>query len=208
MVVARNWFGYSSFYVDITLMAQYSENLNTVVVRVDANDMEGWWYEGAGIYRHTWLVRRNSVHVITDGVNANPVRDTNGAWFVPVEVTLENSGRDQANAEVAVMLIGLNGMEVTQGKSCTVVTALARSVAKINIFVASPKFWSVADPPLYYARATVSSGGKTNDEVMTTCGFRTIRFDADKGFFEGLASWLGRQRDGHRKRTVNYCDTK
>ena len=102
-VVAHNWCGYTSFHVDITPMVQYGDHLNTIVVRVDANAMEGWWYEGAGIYRHTWLVKRNPVHVITDGVYANPVRDEQGAWTLPVEVTLENSGRDAANSEVAVM---------------------------------------------------------------------------------------------------------
>ena len=52
--------------------------LNTIAVRVDANDMEGWWYEGGGIYRHTWLVKRSPVHIMTDGVYANPVKG--GGW--------------------------------------------------------------------------------------------------------------------------------
>lgn len=182
-IVARNWCGYTSFYVDITPMVQYGDTLNTIVVRVDANPMEGWWYEGAGIYRHTWLVKRDPVHVITDGVYANPVRDENGAWTLPVEVTLENSGRDVANSEVTVTLIDSSGKQVAQAKAAANVAALAQSVAKISIPVVKPELWSVEKPVLYSVRTVVSVGGKPSDEVTTTCGFRTIRFDADKGFF-------------------------
>ena len=68
-----------------------------IAVRVDADDMEGWWYEGAGIYRHTWLVKRSPVHIITDGVYANPVRGADGKWTIPVEVTLSNTGTNAAS---------------------------------------------------------------------------------------------------------------
>ena len=182
-IVARSWCGYTSFYVDISPMVQYGDNYNTVVVRVDANAMEGWWYEGAGIYRHTWLVKRNPVHVVTDGVYASPVRDEKGAWTLPVEVTLENSGRDAADSEVAVTLIDPSGKQVAQAKASANVAELAQSVAKLSIPVAKPELWSVDRPVLYSVRTVVSVAKKASDEVMTACGFRTIRFDAEKGFF-------------------------
>ena len=34
-----------------------------VLVRVDATLGDGWFYEGAGIYRHVWLTKTNPVHV-------------------------------------------------------------------------------------------------------------------------------------------------
>ena len=61
----RNWSGYNSIYIDITPFAHYGSDLNVIAVQVDANAMEGWWYEGAGMYRHTWLVERNPVHIET-----------------------------------------------------------------------------------------------------------------------------------------------
>lgn len=182
-VVTRNWCGYTSFYVDITPMIQYGDNLNTVAVRVDANAMEGWWYEGAGIYRHAWLVKRNPVHVITDGVYANPVRDASGGWTVPVAVTLENSGRNAVDAEVAVAVLDSNDKEIAQGKTTTTIATLNRSVAELSIPVLSPKLWSVDEPTLYHVRTTVLLDGKPSDEVTINCGFRSIRFDADQGFF-------------------------
>ncbi|MCX6910880.1 MAG: beta-galactosidase, partial [Verrucomicrobia bacterium] len=182
-VVHRNWCGYTSFYIDITPFAQFGDHANTIVVRVDANVMEGWWYEGAGIYRHTWLVKRNPVHIVTDGVFANPVRDAKGRWSLPVEATLANSGREAAPVEVAVTLTGPDGKLVAQGRAKTALKPLGESVAKLSLPVEAPRLWSVDEPTLYRVRTVVTRNGAPLDEVTTTCGFRTLRFDADKGFF-------------------------
>ena len=85
---ARSWSGYTSTYVDITPIAKFGDEVNVIAVQVDAVAQEGWWYEGAGLYRHTWLVKRSPVHIETDGVYANPGRDTAGKWTIPVETEL------------------------------------------------------------------------------------------------------------------------
>ncbi|MEI8292092.1 MAG: glycoside hydrolase family 2 TIM barrel-domain containing protein, partial [Verrucomicrobiota bacterium] len=182
-IVARNWCGYTSFYVDITPLAKYGKAVNTIAVRVDANAMEGWWYEGAGIYRHTWLMKRNPVHIATDGVYANPIRKSVGSWTVPVEVTLANSGPDSVKTEVAVTLLDPSGREIARRKTSVSLGALAEAVAKVSIPVSKPKLWSLDEPVLYRVCTVVSRAGRVVDAVTNTCGFRTIRFDADKGFF-------------------------
>ena len=48
--------GYSSFRYDVTDLANCGGE-NTLAVRVDASEFEGWFYEGAGIYRHVWLLK-------------------------------------------------------------------------------------------------------------------------------------------------------
>jgi len=182
-IVARNWCGYTSFAVDITPMLVFGDIPNTVVVRVDANAMEGWWYEGAGIYRHTWLVRREPVHITTDGIYANPVCGVNGSWTLPVEVTLKNSGPRAAEAEVAVALLAPDGRRVAEVVSRTTVDALNQSPVHFLLPVENPVLWMLEKPDLYSVHTVVSVAGEASDEVTTTCGFRTIRFDADEGFF-------------------------
>lgn len=180
--VHRNWNGYTSFYIDITSMAQYGDAVNTISVQVNANDMEGWWYEGGGIYRHTWLVKRSPVHIVTDGVSADPVKGANGRWRIPVEITLENSGNTSSTARVEVSVADPQGKKVAVGTATATLASWQKRDVKLSIPVNSPQLWSVARPNLYKVTTTVVSGGKV-DEVSTKCGFRTIRFDATKGFF-------------------------
>lgn len=182
--VAHNFCGYNSIYVDVTPMARYGNDENTIAVRVDADAMEGWWYEGAGIYRHTWLVKRSPVHVVTDGVYANPVRDAKGKWTIPAEVTLANTGTNAASALVEIGVFDSAGKKIAGGKSATVnLMPMDQAVAKVLIPVKLPQIWSAEQPNLYTVRTTVTSDGKPVDSVDSTCGFRTIRFDKDKGFF-------------------------
>ena len=56
--VAHTWSGYNSVYIDLTPFARLWRSAQLAVIRADANAMQGWWYEGAGMYRHTWLVKR------------------------------------------------------------------------------------------------------------------------------------------------------
>lgn len=182
--VAHNFCGYTSFYVDVTPMVRYGNDENTIAVRVDAETMGGWWYEGAGIYRHTWLVKRSPVHVITDGVYANPVKGKNSKWTIPVEVTLGNTGHDAVSAAVEVGVFDSAGKKIAGGQSKPVsIVPQDQALAKLLISMDSPQLWSVDHPHLYEVRTTVLSDSKQVDAVSTKCGFRTIRFDKDKGFF-------------------------
>ena len=182
-LVVRNFCGYTSFHADVTPLAQYGDNLNTIAVRVDANAMEGWWYEGGGIYRHTWLVKRDPLHIVTDGIFANPVRNADGSWKLPVEATLENAGNETAAAEVEVTLLDPAGAEIGRARVPLTIDPLRRGVARMSLDVASPSLWSVDEPSLYQVRTRVLLDEKTTDEVITRCGFRTLRFDAKLGFF-------------------------
>jgi beta-galactosidase len=183
VLAARNWCGYTSIYIDITPFAKFGSDVNVIAVQVDAAAQEGWWYEGAGLYRHAWLVKRNPVHIQTDGLYANPVRDAKGRWSIPVEATLYSSDKTPVNVEVESTLLDPSGKPVARAKTHASVNPLKESLAKLRLAVDSPKLWSVDQPTLYSVRTVVKRNGSDVDEVATPCGFRTIRFDPDKGFF-------------------------
>ena len=183
VLALRNWCGYTSMYLDITPFAKYGSAVNVIAVQVDAIAQEGWWYEGAGMYRHTWLVKRSPVHIATDGVFAQPIRDAGGNWSIPVEVTLNSNDKSAANVQVESTLTDPAGNVVATGKTEATVNPFAQPVAKFSIAVPSPKLWSLEQPTLYSVHTVVMRDGAAVDETTTHCGFRTIRFDADKGFF-------------------------
>ncbi len=65
--LGRHLSGYSGFRYDISQYANYGGK-NELVVRVDASRFEGWFYEGAGIYRHVWLVKTAPLAIAPDGI--------------------------------------------------------------------------------------------------------------------------------------------
>ena len=181
--VHHNFCGYTGFNIDLTPYAKFGDKMNTIAVRVDAEAQEGWWYEGAGIYRHTWLIKSAPVHVITDGVYAQPVRQPDGKWLVPVEVTVANDGGEAADIHVEVALKDASGKVLTRGTGKIHLTALDQGKVQIPLSVSSPHLWSLNDPYLHTVQTLLKTNDRTVDQVTNTCGFRTIRFDPDKGFF-------------------------
>jgi beta-galactosidase len=181
--VLHNNCGYNGFTIDLTPMARFGDDLNTVAIRVDANAMEGWWYEGAGMYRHTRLVKRPPVHLVTDGAFVQPVKEAGGTWKIPAEITVENTGKSNAPATLTLTLRDPEGKQVSSVTSSAEVPVLASKVIRPEIKVADPKLWSVDRPVLYTVETKVSSPGQADDQLATKVGFRTIRFDAEKGFF-------------------------
>src|SRR6266540_2666492 len=65
--VGRHESGYGSFRYDISNVVNPGGR-NVVAVRVDASQFEGWFYEGAGIYRHVWLVKTAPLAIAPDGI--------------------------------------------------------------------------------------------------------------------------------------------
>jgi beta-galactosidase len=190
-LVARNWSGYNSVYIDLTPYATYGDMINSLVIRVDANAMEGWWYEGGGIYRDAWIVKRNPVHIVTDGVFAHPVKEGDD-WKLPVEVTLYNSGKTAQTCQVYSEI--WDDSPIAGHPPCAVteisVEPLSYAVARMSIPFIQPRLWRVEDPHLYQVTTRLTQDDAKSDrnyslldEITTTCGFRTQRFDVDKGFF-------------------------
>jgi beta-galactosidase len=60
--IGRNDNGYAPFRFDLTDFIAYGAK-NYIVLRVDASFGDGWFYEGAGVYRHVWLTKTDAVHL-------------------------------------------------------------------------------------------------------------------------------------------------
>ncbi len=108
--LGRNLSGYAPFRYDITDFVNYGGK-NIVVVRVDATEYEGWFYEGAGIYRHVWLVKTNAVHVAQWGTYVtSEVRP--GAATVNISTELENESDAVKVSRVTSTIFDGNGKQV------------------------------------------------------------------------------------------------
>lgn len=80
--------GYQSFSFNITDILKYG-GTNVVAVRADVSMEEGWYYEGAGIYRHVWLRKTAPIHIPKDGTFVHATVNGDEA-DVTIETEIEN----------------------------------------------------------------------------------------------------------------------
>jgi len=181
--LGRNESGYDGFGFDLTDYLNYGAD-NVIVVRVDATQPEGWFYEGAGIYRHVWLVKTAPLHVASDGVQVLTELHDKGPADVTVSVDLANDSDAAAPCRLEWAIVDAAGREVARATSSSLTIGPAqRIIASQKIFVAAPQLWSPESPALYRLVTTLRRGDALVDEVTTTFGFRSIRFDPERGFF-------------------------
>jgi len=173
--------GYASFRYDVTDFLNYGGK-NTLVVRVDATQNEGWFYEGAGIYRHVWLVKTPPVHVVHGGLFVSS-EVSPGAAVVTISTEVANDSDAPRTCRLVSQVMDAAGKVVAAAESKPAeIGPWSVREFKQQVKVANPALWSVETPNLYRAAAAVEAGGAV-DRCETTFGVRTIRFDADQGFF-------------------------
>ena len=181
-ILKRNESGYNEFTVDISDRAYVGDRPNVLAVRVDAESFEGWWYEGAGIYRHVWLCAREPLHFAYNGLWIKPSRQEGDCWSVQLEATAENSGYAPAAFELEAE-IRRGGETVCRTSAAAELAAMDRRVLRLEMAVNAPALWDVDSPQLYTMRCRIRQNGELKDEAEESFGFRTIRFTPDRGFF-------------------------
>ena len=191
---ARVWFngfymgtepsGYATQVYDITEYVNFGGE-NLICVRADATLEEGWFYEGAGIYRDAWLVKTAAVSVAPFGtfVYADLKAPYDQAT-VSVETEVCNYSLKEQQATLTHRLIDTEGREVATATTAAL-TLKPKQTLKLQpstLTVAAPHLWSPDDPYLYKVETTVRVDGQVTDVYETTTGLREATFTADRGF--------------------------
>lgn len=174
--------GYNSFEVDVTDVVDFGQE-NVVALHVDVSEHEGWWYEGAGIYRPVWLIKSEPVAVDLYGVFVHPERKTAGRWDVPVDTTLRNDGYESTVAVVRSVARNAAGDEILALENSIEIPAREKATLHQRGEVTNPALWDIDSPNLYTLETVVTVGEKVVECQTNRFGFRTIRFDKDEGFF-------------------------
>ncbi len=165
-------YGYSSFSFELTKLIQFGKE-NILSVRLENKEESSRWYSGAGIYRNVRLVKTAPVRVAHWGTYiTTPVVTVQKG-----EVTIKTEIDGDEKVQLITEIFDANGKKIASTKSEGNKTFEQR--LKVN----KPSLWSPETPILYTAVSKVFVGKTQKDEYKTTFGFRTIRFDKDKGFF-------------------------
>jgi len=180
--LGREASGYSPFGYNITNYLNYG-GTNVVAVRVDATIEEGWFYEGAGMYRHVWLTKTAPLHVAKWGTFLTT--DANdGSADVTARATVENDSANDSAFEIEEAILNAEGQPVATG-SVKNVSLKPGATAEFSsvLSVSNPQLWSVETPYLYKLVTSIRQGENVVDRYKTPFGIRTIRWDPNEGFF-------------------------
>lgn len=167
----RHFSGYNSFVVEITDHL-VEEGMNSVAVRVDTEQPEGWFYEGAGIYRNVNLLVGEAQYFKPN----KTVIKTKLDGTVTASAVLVNDTAEQIPTEVKWNIIDAQNQVVAEKIENVCLEAYSESKISVELKIENPLLWHVDTPNLY----TLSI--KACDETQETFGVRTVSFDANRGF--------------------------
>ena len=184
--------GYDSFRYDITDAANCG-GTNLLAVRVDASKSEDSLCEGAGLYRHVWLVVASPLAIAEDGTfvySQFPGNLPGGPATIQIETQIRNAQIVAVSAALLCRILDPEGKEVARSGHTAAFDPLSLKTVLQSTQVAAPVLWSPEKPRLYKLVTTLTSGGAVVDHTETEFGIRTVAFDAAKGFLLNGAPYV------------------
>ena len=180
--VGTNFSGYVGNSYDVSDYINF-EGDNVLVIRVDATQYEGWFYEGAGIYRHVWLNITDKNFIPVDGVFVySKVKGKNAE--VTIETTIQNNNLKNSNSFVYSYITDRNGKILVKTKEQKVNLGIFKNqTIKQHLQLKNPELWSLENPYLYKVVSVLKSENQIIHQTKTRFGIKTIHFDAKEGFF-------------------------
>ena len=181
--IGRNDNGYAPFAFDLTDFLNYGAR-NCITLRVDASFGDGWFYEGAGIYRHVWLTKTDALHLGKWESWARPEATGGKTVNVRLGTVVENVGKNAEIAAVSWQIVDAAGKTVATAKTAAqTIDVDGKATYEAIAPISDPALWSVEEPNLYTALVTVETHGQVRDAEPVKFGVRFLRFDANHGFF-------------------------
>ena len=186
---AGGWpYGYSSFRVELTDYVRFGVQ-NVIAVRLDNKSDSSRWYPGGGIYRNTWLLKTNALHIDHWGTFVTTPEVSQNKATVEIAVTIRNQADTETTFTLATELQGPLEDESSDGRVLATASTSQISLAAngettttARAQVDAPRFWSLDERNLYVADTKLIQDGIVVDEYRTVFGIRQIDFDSERGF--------------------------
>jgi beta-galactosidase len=185
--------GFARFRFDVTDLLKTGAD-NVVAVRVDngnlgipPNDADFTFF--GGLYRSVSLLATDRVQISTTdyasaGVYLTQQYVSAEKAVVHSRTLVENHETSSQRIEVHASVIAPDGAVVRTHRGALHLQPRGRAQIIQPLEIASPRLWNGrADPALYTVRVELHAGGTLRDVVTQPLGLRTVRFDAEKGFF-------------------------
>lgn len=175
--------GYTGFWCELTDVLRYGrEGNNVILVRVDARDYEGWWYEGAGIYRKVWLEVKEPLHIDRNGIFVATPEVKKESAVVRAKVRVFNENYEKQVYILRNEILSPDGLVLGCQEENLMVEGKECFESQWESSVHMPQLWSPENPALYQLVTRVIWNGEETETVVTEFGIKTAEFDAKRGF--------------------------
>ncbi len=175
--------GFVSFEYELTPFLKPGKE-NVIAVRVDHSDFaDSRWYTGSGINRNVYLISKDPLHIEQWGVKFTTTEIASQNAGVKVSVSVINERDSDTDVNLNIKLLNHKGKVAAGGVKSIRLNGGAEANEDFSLDVTDPQLWSVENPYLYRLEVQVVEKQKITDQYEVPVGIRSIRFDADKGFF-------------------------
>ena len=178
--------GYTPSYYDLTDVLRYgNEGKNVILVKVDAREYEGWWYEGAGIYRHVWLTKTDRLHVDRFGTYITTPAVSDAEATVSIRTILKNEYKIAKTISLVSKIVDKKGHVFDAKTSTQTLSPFSQTEISQDGKIMKPMLWSPETPNLYKVLTEVSENDNLIDSYETTFGVRTVEINSNGVFLNG-----------------------
>ncbi|WP_245949157.1 sugar-binding domain-containing protein [Lutibacter citreus] len=177
-------YGYSPFYFNLSKYLNKDGKNNEIVVKIDHSRFaDSRWYTGAGIYRNVKLISTNKLHIPIWGTFVTTPQVSKSKATVNIAVSVKNDFSSEENIVVRTAIITSTDKEISSVNTDLKLEGNSLKEVSQQIDVINPTLWSVDKPEMFKAVTTILKDGKEIDKYTTNFGIRSVRFDANEGFF-------------------------
>lgn len=171
---------YCEINIDITDKIYFGIIPNIVSVHIKDEIVNSWWYDGEGIYRHTKLYIKDSLHIKQNGIYVNPVLKGD-KWEINYSVEVANN-LDTTECFDLTANLYYKGELCNTASSKGEVCDYGENTICFKSFIDVVKLWEPSEPNLYTAEIILSKNKIQLDNDSVNIGFRTFYMDKEKGF--------------------------
>ena len=170
--IDRHASAYTPMKYDITDYTHIGES-KTVAVQVENTQAEGWWYDGAGIYRHAWLMTAEIVHSAAEDIFVDARVD----GTIAVTAKIYNDSATEQVCSINGEILSPEGKTVGAATYSKTLEPWSNSAAILVFHIDNPQLWDLDSPQLYQLIF------KVNGDTEKVCfGIRSAVFDPNRGF--------------------------
>ncbi|NER17809.1 glycoside hydrolase family 2 TIM barrel-domain containing protein [Spongiivirga citrea] len=174
--------GYVGFSYDLSPYLKSGNN--SILVKADnSKQPNARWYTGSGIYRNVWLEIKNKVSVTQWGTYITSSNISKENADIRIQTSIGNKNAEDHLVSIQIDIYDEKNQLVLKEELDNVIPSADTISIQHQVQVPNPKLWSPETPVLYTAVHKIFQEGDMIDMDSTPFGIRSIRFDAETGFW-------------------------